>query len=240
MMTARRFVFGAALPGFIAAAACGGSGSSTVDPAADAALPSESTDEAGAPSPDGSSGASDANAPDAKASADGAPDARVDAAPIDTRLDPIEVGHAWTYNVNVLGFYPACENGIGVATTISKSSLDGKTAFQVQSLCKNAGTFDYAVENDRVYYHHLGEWRLSTDEPVQAGHEWTDDTYDYVWEDAGPQVTAAGTFKNCWTAKRDVSYPSFTTFCRGVGPVHWHYEDGLGNGYDALLVSKNF
>jgi hypothetical protein len=28
--------------------------------------------------------------------------------------------------------------------------------------------------------------------------------------------------------------------CRGVGPVKWHYEDGLGNGYEAVLTAKNF
>jgi hypothetical protein len=171
--------------------------------------------------------------------ADSAPP-KADAAPIDTRLDPIEVGRAWTYNVEVLGIYPSCENGLGTATTVSKSSKDGKTAFKVQSLCKDSGTFEYAVENDRVFYYHLGGWRLATDEPVKVGHTWSDGTYDYVWEDAGTMTVAAGTFTNCWTARRVLPYDSFTTFCRGVGPVHWHFEDGFGNGYDALLASKNF
>lgn len=174
------------------------------------------------------------DASDAATKADGA------APPADMRLDPLEVGRAWTYNVTVLGFYPSCDNGLGVATTLSKSTKQGKTAFQVQSLCKNAGTFEYAVENDRVFYFYGGAWHMATDEPVQNGHEWNDGIYDYYWEDEGTVTVAAGTFDHCFTAHRKLSYASFTTFCRGVGPVHWHFEDGLGNGYDAILASKNF
>lgn len=209
---------------------------------------------AGALLPDGDGGAAttpgsdaavgvDADAIDGAAPIDGSTknDAIADAASAkDERLDPIEVGRAWTYNVQVLGFYPSCENGLGVATTLSKTTKKGKTAFQVQSLCKDAGTFEYAVEKDRVYYWLDNEWHLATDEPVQAGHEWTDGYYDYVWEDEGTVTVAAGTFDHCFTARRKVDYDSFTTFCRGVGPVHWHFEDGFGNGYDAVLASKSF
>lgn len=222
--------------------ACGSSNGVTVpgDPDAgitdpDAALAAD----AGA-SDSGTASNPDANKPtgDAATAVDGAvPDG---APPADTRIDPIEVGHAWTYNVHVLGYYPSCENGIGVATTVSKGTKGGKTSFQVQSLCKDAGTYEYSVDGDKVYYWYDNAWRVGTDTPVQAGHTWSDDTYDYVWEDAGTQVTPAGTFTNCWNAKRDVSYDSYTIFCRGVGPVHWHYEDGLGNGYDAILTNKNF
>ena len=35
-------------------------------------------------------------------------------------------------------------------------------------------------------------------------------------------------------------YTSYTVFCRGVGPVEWHYEDGFGNGYEAVLKAKGF
>jgi hypothetical protein len=158
----------------------------------------------------------------------------------DQRLDPIEVGRAWTYNVKVIGVYPSCENGLGVATTVSKSTKGGRTAFQVQSLCKNAGTFEYAVDNDRVWYFFGDAWHLASDEPVTDGHKWNDGIYDYHWEDSGTVTVAAGTFEKCWTARLDVGYEWYTTFCRGVGPVHWHYEDGLGNGYDAILTNRNF
>jgi hypothetical protein len=228
----------------LALLACGGTtGTAGIFPADGGEAPAaDSTgDDAGAGVASNDAGRKTSDAGHVSVSGDGGPAPRVDASvPLDLRLDPIEVGHAWTYNVDVIGFYPACENGIGVATTLSKSTLDGKTAFQVQSLCKDAGTYDYAVENDRVFYRSGGKWRLATDEPVQAGHTWTDDSYDYVWEDEGSQVTPAGTFTDCWTARRDLAFPSFTTFCRGVGPVHWHYEDGYGNGYDAILTSKNF
>ena len=53
-----------------------------------------------------------------------------------------------------------------------------------------------------------------------------------------PEATVGGVINgDCFTARKQVSYPSYTTFCRGVGPTHWHYEDGLGNGYDAVLTS---
>lgn len=223
---------GLSLLAIASVAACGGSASSGL-PSDDGGAASETSAAADAdvPSETGAS-PSDASAPVDAATVDGA-------AP-DLRLDPIEVGRAWTYNVQVIGLYPACENGLGVATTLSKTQKDGKTALKVQSLCKDAGTFEYAVENDRVYYHHLGAWRLATDEPVVAGHTWSDDTYDYVWENAGTMTVAAGTFTDCWTARRQLPYDSFTTFCRGVGPVQWHFEDGFGNGYDALLANKNF
>ncbi len=224
-------LFGAAAFFAFASVACGGSTSAPLSQATD--------DDAGTPA------ATDAAPP--TPSVDGATlptPTTIDAAPgkpqPDMRLDPIEVGRAWTYNVKVLGFYPSCENGVHTATALSTSQKAGKTAHTVQSLCKNAGTYDYSVDNDRVYFHYLGAWRLSTDEPVQAGHKWSDDFYDYVWQDAGKVTVAAGTFDDCWKAKRDAAYESSITFCRGVGPVIWHYEDGLGNGYEAVLVSKNF
>ena len=158
----------------------------------------------------------------------------------DTRIDPIEVGRAWTYNVSVLGFYPACSNGLFVSNTLLSSSLDGKTALHVQSLCENACVFKYAVDGDRVYVHLGGSWKISLDSPVADGHTWSDGLRNYRWDSKGSVTTPAGTFSDCWSATTVAAFTSYITLCRGVGPVKWHYEDGFGNGYEAILTAKNF
>jgi hypothetical protein len=158
----------------------------------------------------------------------------------DTRIDPIEVGHAWTYNVTVLGFFPACSNGVFVSNTLSTSTVDGKTALSVQSLCENAGVYKYSVDGDRVYAYLNGAWKTSLDAPVVDGHTWSDGFLDYKWESRGSVTTPAGTFADCWSATTVASYTSSIVLCRGVGPVNWHYEDGLGNGYEAIMTAKNF
>lgn len=170
---------------------------------------------------------------------DGGGDAS-DGAVKDNRIDPIEVGHAWTYNVTVLGFYPACTNGVFVSNALSSAPLDGKTAIDVQSFCQNAGVVKYSVDGDRVYSRIAGAWRISLDSPVTEGHTWTDGFLNYKWESKGTVTTAAGTFKDCWSATTVASYSSYILLCRGVGPVKWLYNDGFGNGYEATLTAKNF
>ena len=158
----------------------------------------------------------------------------------DTRIDPIDVGHAWTYNVTVLGFFPACSNGVFVSNTLSSEMLDGKTALSVQSLCENAGVYKYSVDGDRVYAYLNGAWKTSLDAPVADGHTWSDGFLNYKWESKGNVTTPAGTFSDCWSATTVASYTSYIVLCRGVGPVKWHYEDGVGNGYEAIMTAKNF
>jgi len=163
-----------------------------------------------------------------------------DGAPKDKRIDPIEVGRAWTYNVTVLGFYPACVSGVFVSTALAATTVDGKTAIDVQSFCENAGVFKYSVDGDRVYARLAGSWRISLDSPVTEGHTWTDGFLDYKWESKGTVTTTAGTFEDCWSATTIANYSSYIVLCRGVGPVKWHYDNGFGNGYDAILTAKNF
>jgi len=158
----------------------------------------------------------------------------------DRRIDPIEVGHAWTYDVRVLGWYPACADGIHTATALEKVHVGGRDGIRVQSLCARAGTFVYAVDGDSVASWWGGAWRNSLDAPVRSGKVWSDDFAEYTWERVASIDTPAGKFRTCWSATKRASYDSYTIFCRGVGPVKWHYEDGWGNGYDAVLVSKNF
>lgn len=158
----------------------------------------------------------------------------------DRRIDPIVLGRSWTYEVTVLGVYPLCANGTHTASATQELRLDGKDAIRVRSLCANAGSFDYSVDGDRVYAHVLGAWHLSLDAPVAAGHTWTDGALNYRWVSTGTVAVPAGSFDECWSVVTQAAYDSHTVFCRGVGPVHWHYEDGLGNGYDAVLTAKNF
>lgn len=189
------------------------------------------TSEAGTPGlPDG--GADGATPPDGGDAGDGSVK--------DTRIDPIEVGRAWTYNVTVLGFYPACSNGVFLATALQQSMLDGKTAISVQSFCENAGVVKYSVDGDRVHSHIGGSWKISIDSPVVEGHTWSDGFRNYRWESKGTVTTPAGTFSECWSATTVAAYSSYIVLCRGVGPVKWHFEDGIGNGYEAILTAKNF
>ena len=156
----------------------------------------------------------------------------------DTRIDPIEVGRTWTYDVKMIGSYPPCPSGTHVSKAVSSQTLDGKTAISVSSLCANAGEFQYAVEGDRVFAYFDAKWRLSLDAPVEPGHAWSDGFFTYEWQKAPSFPLSSETLVDCYrAAKTKVSYESSTVFCRGVGPVRWHYDDGLGNGYDALLTS---
>ena len=171
--------------------------------------------------------------------ADGAvtPDAST-TPPADDRIDPISLGRRWTYDVSIIGTYPLCRAGSSTAQVLGQKTVGGKPAFEVQSFCPGAGTSSYAVDGDKVEIYYANTWVLSLDTPVTAGHSWTDGLYTYAWQDAGSVTTPAGKFDHCWTAQPSVGTSS-TTFCRGVGPVHWHYVDGSGNGYDAMLTGTS-
>jgi hypothetical protein len=158
----------------------------------------------------------------------------------DRRIDPIEVGRAWTFDVEVLGIYPLCVKGVHEAKAEKAEIVDGKQGIFVTSFCANSPGFHYSVDGDNVWSHYLGEWIDSLEAPVQAGHTWTDGYLDYEWESKGTVTVPAGTFDECWSATTVASYTSYILLCRGVGPVRWHFEDGWGNGYHATLVAKNF
>lgn len=158
---------------------------------------------------------------------------------VDNRIDPIEVGHAWTYDVQIFGVYPLCKAGSHTGQVLGQKEVGGKNAFQVQSLCPAAGVSSYHVDGDRVEVYVSGAWVLALDAPVQAGHSWSNGVATFTWEDAGTVTVPAGTFSDCWTAREDLAADSYTTFCRGVGPVIWH-TIVAGNGFDAQLTAKNF
>lgn len=209
-------------------AACGGTADPSVIPPTDAGSIADAGSER------------DESPREGGAAHDGAIPPPAPPAVADDRIDPIEVGRSWTYNVKVLGIYPTCSPGVFTSTALEQSTLDGKTAIHVQSLCERAGIFRYSVDGDRVLSHFGGEWRVSLEAPVAEGHEWSDGFRTYEWRAVGRFATAAGTFDDCWSARVIAKFDSYTVFCRGVGPVKWHYEDGFGNGYEAVLVSRSF
>jgi hypothetical protein len=47
-------------------------------------------------------------------------------------------------------------------------------------------------------------------------------------------------YTDCWTAKQNVSYTAYMTYCRGAGMVRSYSQDLTGSGWDAKLVSKSF
>jgi hypothetical protein len=159
----------------------------------------------------------------------------VDAAS-DNRIDPINLGASWSYIVSIVGTYPICKVGRQTAAVLSQKTVSGKAAFQVQSFCPGAGTNSYSVDGDRVEVYYGGAWVLSLDAPVVQGHTWTDGLFTYIWNRVGTATVPAGTFTDCWDAKHQGGV-NYTRFCRGVGAVQWHYVDGMGNGYDAVLAT---
>jgi len=155
-------------------------------------------------------------------------------------IDPIAVGNSWTYAVEEIGTFPLCPGGSHTAMTLGESQLDGKTAYEVTSLCANAESSFYAVAGDVVQVSYEGTWVLALDAPVEEGHEWSNGFSTFTWHDEGTVTVAAGTFDDCWRATQNVGYEAYTIFCRGVGPVHWRSVDLNGDGFDALLTAKSF
>jgi hypothetical protein len=158
----------------------------------------------------------------------------------DNRIDPIELGRSWTYDVEEIGTFAYCPSGSHTGETIAQTEKNGKPAFDVTSLCQNLPSSLYAVEGDVVFVDYLDTWVLALDAPVEEGHTWSNGASTFTWHDEGPVTVPAGTFDDCWRATQNVAYEAYTIFCRGVGPVHWRSVDLAGNGFDAVLTAKNF
>jgi hypothetical protein len=192
-------------------------------------------------SPVETSGADSGGADSGSALDDSAPatDSSADIGNLEDRIDPIAVGRSWSYNVEVLGNYLGCSPGKHDGKVLRAGSYQGRNAFEVQSFCEGFGSSWYSVVGDVVdlYY---SAWIRVVDAPVTEGHTWTSGTSTITWRDMGSVTVPAGTFSRCYRAEANVGYPSYTVFCRGVGPVRWYTKDKAGNGYDAQLVSKSF
>lgn len=178
---------------------------------------------------------SEAGPEDAGSDSSITPDATSPDAAVDNRIDPIALGRSWTYDVSIIGTYPICKPGSHTGAVLGQKTTGGKSSFQVQSFCPGAGTSSYYVDGDHVEVYYRGAWILSLEAPVAETTMWTDGLLQYTWEKVGSITVPAGTFNDCWAAKH-VGGVSYTRFCRGIGPVQWHYVDGSGNGYDATLT----
>jgi hypothetical protein len=169
--------------------------------------------------------------------ADAQAEVAVDAPSVDDRIDPIALGRAWTYDVEIFGTYAGCAAGTQIGKVLRAGNYQGKSAFEVQSFCPGFGASWYAVAGDVVDLYYK-TWLRVVDAPVRAGHSWSNGGATITWREEGSVTTPAGTFDNCFRAEQSAS--SFTIFCRGVGPVRWYVKDAGGNGYDAKLTAKNF
>jgi hypothetical protein len=156
-------------------------------------------------------------------------------------IDPIAMGNSWTYNVTVVGTYPDCTAGSGTSAVTQHSTLDSKDAYLITSFCPKIDSVWYSADGDTVYAYNGQTWLLALEAPVQDGHTWSNSIETYVWKDVGSVQVDAGTFTNCFEADvQDAAQYYAVTFCRGVGPVKWHFRDTTGNnGYEAVLTAKN-
>jgi hypothetical protein len=157
-------------------------------------------------------------------------------------IDPIAMGEAWTYDVTVAGEFSECNDGSFASNVSQTESLDGKNAFLISSFCPGIQSVWYAADGDTVYAYDGQAWLLALGAPVVDGHTWTNTLETFVWKNVGQVTVPAGTFLKCFEADvQDEAHYYAVTFCRGAGPVKWHYRDASGsNGYDAVLQSKNF
>jgi hypothetical protein len=158
----------------------------------------------------------------------------------DERIDPLEVGRSWTYEITELGTYPLCPGGVHTGAALMAATVDGKQAIEVQSACANVGSAYYAVDGDLVQVAVDGAWLTALAAPVQEGQTWSEGSESFTWHSAGTVTVPAGTFSECWSATQNVAYSAYAIFCRGVGPVRWYTKDAQGDGYDAQLSAKNF
>jgi hypothetical protein len=217
---------------FVLFCACGETATvGTLGPPGDAAPPPDGGGATDAPAVVGEDAGPDATPPKN--------DGGSDAGPQPPAIDPLVVGHKWTFDVTEVANYPACPTGTNDVTVLDVAPRDGKNAYSVQSFCPGLPPVYYAQDGDVVLWDDSGTWVLVLDAPVQEGHTWTNGVITYVWHDLGSFTVPAGTFTQCFKAQ-DTAGPSYSVLCRGIGPVKIVYRDPSNNGYDAVLTAKNF
>jgi hypothetical protein len=151
-------------------------------------------------------------------------------------LHPLAVGLSWTYVVEPVGGGVVCPPGTHTSTVETETTLDGRQAFAVTNWCPAAGTsFLSPGEGDEVFLNYDSTWLPMIALPLQDGFSWDYFNTSFTWEDAGSVTVPAGTFDDCWTARQNVSYDAFLTYCRGIGMVQSHSSDLNGQGWDAQL-----
>jgi hypothetical protein len=121
---------------------------------------------------------------------------------------------------------------------VAESTIDGRQAFELSNWCSAAGSSQLSPgTGDEVFLYYDGSWLPMIALPLMEGHTWDYFNTSFTWESAGTVTVPAGTFDDCWTARQNVSYEAFTTYCRGVGTVRSYSSDLTGSGWDAVLSS---
>lgn len=157
-------------------------------------------------------------------------------------LYPLAVGNRWTFTVASVGAGSVCAPGSYDQTVVSANPAGGRAAFQVTNWCTGAaGTYDYSEPGgDEVDFYYQSTWAPLVGVPLQEGHTWSYFNASYTWHRETSVTVPAGTWSDCWTARQNVSYTAYLTYCRGVGLVRSYSSDLAGNGWNAQLASKSF
>jgi hypothetical protein len=123
------------------------------------------------------------------------------------------------------------------------SMVDARVAYDVASFCAAAGTSELSAprdSTDEVDVDYAGAWLTLVDPKLSDGETWSFYNSSYTWHRETSITVPAGTFTDCWTAKQNVSYTAYMTYCRGAGMVRSYSADLTGAGWDAQLVTKSF
>jgi hypothetical protein len=123
----------------------------------------------------------------------------------------------------------------------SMQMVNGRDAFMLTSWCSASGnsSFPYAWDtNGDLLYHFNNTWELTMANNVVDGATFMALGLPYMWRDVGSVTVPAGSFDDCWNVEQ-VGSVFYSTYCKDVGPVQHHYDDGGGNGWDAQLTMKN-
>jgi hypothetical protein len=165
--------------------------------------------------------------------------------PSDTRIDPLDVGRSWVFDVEPLDggiVSGGCTAGVVTTSVLGPGpTIDGSASVRYQPLC-DAFLVDAVVEGDRVTGYPVDAGftpGVIVDGPVQEGHTWqyAANGPTFIWHDAGVVTVPAGTFTDCWARAYVTQSQAQFIYCRAVGLVAVVDTDF---GYRALLTSKNF
>jgi hypothetical protein len=158
------------------------------------------------------------------------------------KLYPLAVGYTWTYDVQDVGAGSACSAGTWTQSITGTRTVDGRSAFDLASFCSAAPLSEVAPvgAGDEVDIDFQGSWLKLIDGTLAEGETWTYFNSSYSWHRETSVSVPYGTFTDCWTAKQNVSYTAYDTYCRGVGMVRSYSSDLTGAGWDAKLKDKSF
>ena len=188
---------------------------------------------------------------DAAAGTDGSPAPsdgggdRGDAQGLDNRIDPLEIGRTWTFNVTPTDGGIAnggCAAGTQTSTVIGPGiAQDGLATVRYQPLCDNF-LVDALVQGDKVIAFPVDGGAATgvvLDAPVEEGHTWNygGTGLQFVWHSVGTLSVPAGQFSDCWARAYVTGSQSRFIYCRGVGLTEL---DDAEFRYRAVLTSKNF